>query len=325
MQKLTLLTCILAFCVIVLGAYTRLTDAGLGCPDWPGCYGHLKVPSQAATVRAAEKSFQQTIEPRKAWTEMLHRYLAGSLGVCLIGLAILGLKRKKANNKPYLLPLLIVGVVVLQALLGMWTVTLRLLPPIILLHLFGGLTILSLLWWHYLSQKIPASISTAPTVNAKPWIILGIALLLGQIALGGWTSANYAALICPDFPYCQGKLFPSIDINAFLQSTGIATENHILVSIHMMHRIGAIITGSYLLGLSLWLLLFSGNTYLRKMGLVVAALLGVQISLGILNIVWLLPLWTAVTHNGVAALLLLSLLTTLGIISLPSKQIAPSA
>lgn len=309
MKKLTFFATLLALIVIVLGAYTRLSDAGLGCPDWPGCYGQLTVPQTEVAMAKASTLYQQTVEPQKAWTEMIHRYLAGTLGLCIFGLAIWSLCRRGDRGIPYL-PLMTAGLVIFQALLGMWTVTLKLSPPIILLHLFGGLAILSLLWWQFLRlQQKPAQ--TEQRQQLRPWVSIGIVLLVIQIGLGGWTSANYAALICPDFPYCQGTLLPSMKLGAFFSGTEIATENIQRVTIHMTHRLGALIIGLYLAFLALKVILAPRTSGLRNYGIAIACLLVGQISLGVLNVVWLLPLQTAVPHNMLAALLLLALITLL--------------
>ena len=301
MKKLILFACLLALLVIVLGAYTRLSDAGLGCPDWPGCYGHLAVPQSLQAINQAEAAFQQTVEPRKAWIEMIHRYLAGTLGLCILVIAGMGIKRK------HYLPLAIVFIVIFQALLGMWTVTLKLYPPIILLHLFGGLTVLSLLWWYFLHYDKQPRYSTLQKSTVA--VFVGIGLLLLQIALGGWTSANYAALICPDFPYCQGQLIPPLDIASFFQPSTSTNHNTMLVTIHMLHRFGAVLVGSYLLLLGIVLLIKTQSCACRLLSLGLLLLLTLQIVLGILNVVLLLPMATAVLHNMIAAILLVTLLT----------------
>lgn len=324
MRFLTFAACLLALLVIVLGAYTRLSDAGLGCPDWPGCYGHLTVPKDAQEIIEVEQTFQQPLEAGKAWIEMIHRYCAGILVICIISLCYLSFRKKqnpnKLANKLEILPFIIMAVIIMQALLGMWTVTLKLSPPIILLHLFGGLTILSLLWWFYLNQS-KVSISSNGESKLKYWIMIGITLLIAQVGLGGWTSANYAALVCPDFPYCQGQLLPSMDFGAFALNNAAAINNTTLVTIHMMHRIGAVITGSYLIILAVMVLLHFRRAAVKINALVILLFLFIQITLGILNIVWLLPMKTAVTHNMVAALLLLSLLTLLKITNVSNRNV----
>jgi heme a synthase len=305
---------LLALIVIALGAYTRLSDSGLGCPDWPGCYGELIVPQGPDAVTKAELSFQQTVEPMKAWIEMIHRYLAFSLGLGILSLFFFELYRGIRNRYcPWLLITLTV-VLMLQALLGMWTVTLRLYPPIILLHLFGGLTLLSLLWWYSTPGK-PCSDKNQTTIQQPfsllPWLWLGLGLLLVQIALGGWTSANYAALICPDFPYCQGKWLPTLTWHSLWPHLDMRLDNTALVTIHMAHRLGALTIGSYLLGLGILIWVRSEIPHALRQSLLLLIGLFIQITLGILNIVLQLPMVTAVAHNSVAMLLVLILLATI--------------
>lgn len=320
MKILTLLACVLALIVIVLGAYTRLSDAGLGCPDWPGCYGQLTVPKDPGVIKTIEAQYQQPLVAEKAWTEMIHRYCAGTLGILVLLIAGLTLRKRQKIKSQHVLPLAIVILVIIQALLGMWTVTLKLEPYIILLHLFGGLSILSLLWWLFLT-KATSKASPASELKLRCWIIGAIVVLLLQIALGGWTSANYAALVCPDFPFCQGRLLPAIDLSAFTLGQGLSKGNLELVSIHMSHRIGAMITGTYLGILSLWVFFRIKRPSIRVNALIILALLITQITLGVLNIVWLLPMTSAVGHNMIAALLLLSLLTLLKLTTIPERKV----
>lgn len=317
LTRMSLIATILAFVVVVLGAFTRLTDAGLGCPDWPGCYHHLIVPH--SSQQAAQHFPQYPLEAGKAWTEMVHRYVAGSLALLILALAIMMFWQRKEDFFSKI-PFVLVAVVIFQALLGMWTVTLRLLPVIVMMHLLGGLTILALLWWLFLKLKSPAQ-SIVATV--KPflwhwWAGLALVILVLQIVLGGWTSSNYAALVCPDFPYCHMRqFFPQADFSAafnIISSTYSIENGHILqqpalIVIHMSHRIGALITAIVLLGLSIGLLCHDKAAKLRGVGLILALLLLLQVSLGILNVIWLLPLPIAVAHNAVAALLLLTVVT----------------
>lgn len=309
MRKLIGVLAILALFVIALGAYTRLSDAGLGCPDWPGCYGQLAVPGSSQAILQAETNFNQSLEPQKAWTEMIHRYVAGTLALGVLLLLILSVRQGLKTRRIPWLPIILAVVVVLQALLGMWTVTMKLYPPIILMHLFGGITILSLLWWQGLQLNASKKMLSP---KLQPWLWLGFGLLLVQIALGGWTSANYAALICPDFPYCQGQWLPELSWQAFLHSTGIAASNTTLVTIHMAHRFGAVIAGGYLLSLSVIMILKQRQFGSLKWGLILGTLVVVQICLGMLNIVLLLPMYTAVAHNVTAVLLVVTLLSIVG-------------
>jgi len=304
---------VLAFCVIVLGAYTRLTDAGLGCPDWPGCYGQLTVPDSAAEVENKAYLEERPLEPEKGWAEMVHRYFAGALGLFILAIAIWSWKRRGADwGQPVWLPTFLVVVVIFQAALGMWTVTLLLKPIVVMGHLLGGLTTLGLL----LLLLLRSSDESHAYVNQgmRGAAMLGLIVLIVQIALGGWTSTNYAALACTDFPTCHGEWMPDADYSeGFVMWRGLGVnyefgvlENPARTAIHLTHRIGALVTFVYL-GLLALMMLRRGGV-LARAGLVMGALLVVQVTLGISNIMLHLPLPVAVGHNGVAALLLLSVI-----------------
>lgn len=317
-QRLALIATLLGLVVVVLGAYVRLSDAGLGCPDWPGCYGRLDVPQGEQQIAQANIAYpQRPVEVTKAWKEMIHRYLAGILGLCIVGLAVIAWRRRGEPRQPVVLPLVLVGLVSFQALLGMWTVTLLLKPVIVMAHLLGGLTTLALLWWLVLRQSsyAPAVPNTDQTRALKPWVLLGLFLVIGQVMLGGWTSANYAALACPDFPTCQTQWWPPMDFGeAFTlwRGLGISYEGGVLtndarVAIHMMHRLGAVLVLIYM-GWLIWRILTqASHSVLRNTALITAVLVGIQVSLGIANVVLKLPLPVAVAHNAVAALLILAL------------------
>ncbi len=316
-----LLACILALGVVTLGAYVRLSHAGLGCPDWPGCYGHLLgVPESIQEIEQANISYpQRAVETEKAWKEVMHRYFAGMLGLLIALIAILALKNRNAKNQPTVLPVLLVGLVIFQALLGMWTVTLLLNPLIVMLHLLGGFAILALLWWLVL-QTTPAFRNTRQSGNGamRSIIIIGLLLLLGQIVLGGWTSANYAALACPDFPACQGEWWPEMSFKeGFVFWHGLGTnyefgvlDNPARTAIHLSHRLLAIIVALYWLVVLIRFLMKTDATgILRKTAGATLLLLLAQLALGVSNIVLHLPVGIAVMHNGGAALLLLGVLT----------------
>ena len=318
---------VLALIVIVLGAYVRLTDAGLGCPDWPGCYGKLLVPvSEGATEQANIAYPDRPLEHAKAWKEMIHRYAASTLGLLILIMAGLAWKNTQLAHMRTFTTILLC-LVIFQGMLGMWTVTLLLKPVIVMSHLLGGLTILSLLYWSMLRQQSHNGIFVS-VANKKqlPFVIGGLLVLVCQISLGGWTSSNYAALVCPDFPTCQGVWWPTMDFNeGFIlwRGLGIDYEGGVLhgaarTAIHMTHRIGAVITFITLLFLAIQAIK-SKLTKLKFSGLAVLGLLLIQVSLGIANIKFNLPLSVAVAHNGVAALLLLSLVTLLHH-SLPDKE-----
>lgn len=357
---------LLAFLVIMLGAYTRLTDAGLGCPDWPGCYGHLVLPSQ----HEALQSIQQVT---KAWTEMVHRYAAGCLGLLIAVMTLmLGMGREK--GKLWRMALGLSALVVMQALLGMWTVTLKLLPVVVMAHLLGGILIFSGLIYiclqlysplpnplprtslsflynfcrgrgeiksnlsstivsSALNEVIPSPTTVSSTINGiigvgegvgrgdlsrwRWFFAVAVLLVLTQIALGGWVSANYAGIACIGFPQCNGQWWPALQLSpAFnvLASIGANYQGGVLdnasrVTIQFVHRLGAVCVGGYLIILCSLVFCKLRYSVLPYWAGLVLLLLLAQFCLGIANVVYLLPLWVAVAHNGVAALLLGSVLT----------------
>jgi cytochrome c oxidase assembly protein subunit 15 len=315
--RLTFISCLIALIVLAMGVFTRLADAGLGCPDWPTCYGHVLWPTEAHEVARANEAFpDMPVEHDKTWPEMIHRYLASSLGLLTIGIVILSL-RKRGPEQPIKLPIFLLGFIILQGMFGMWTVTLKLWPQVVTSHLLGGFTTLSLLWLLTLRLnnqrwQVPA-INEGKLLALKPLVLLGLFVVTAQIALGGWTTSNYADLACPDFPQCQGAWLPPMDFangfNIFQHIgpnyLGGTMDNAARVAIHFSHRIGAIVTAAYLLFLffKLWQL---GIAPARKAAAVMLAVLVVQISLGISNIEFNFPISVAVAHNLVGALLLLT-------------------
>ena len=317
---------LLALIVIVLGAYVRLSDAGLGCPDWPGCYGSILVPDQ---VEADNEHLEvRPLEHGKAWKEMIHRYVASTLGFLILIMALLSWLKLSLNGMRTFTSALLV-LVIFQGMLGMWTVTLLLKPVIVMSHLIGGLTILCLLTWLVLRQQSQQGVFVS--VGHKqlfPLSVTAIIVLALQISLGGWTSSNYAALACPDFPTCQGVWWPNMDFNeGFIlwRGLGVDYEGGVLhgaarTAIHMAHRIGALITFFTLFYVAIQAIR-SGLTQLKVTGIFTLILLLLQVSLGIANVKFSLPLPVAVAHNGVAALLLLSLVAMLHH-SLPDKSIS---
>ncbi|WP_423823189.1 COX15/CtaA family protein [Salinisphaera sp. SPP-AMP-43] len=314
---LNLFALVLTLAVIMLGAYTRLSDAGLGCPDWPGCYGQIDVPSSVDDVAKADANFSRPVEAGKAWKEMIHRYFAGTLGLVILALALLTLKRTSNPYEQRILPWVVVAVVVFQALLGMWTVTLLLKPLVVTAHLLGGMTIFALLGLCLFRQR-PLFYGWAASGLANLRTLAGAALvlLIGQIFLGAWTSTNYAALACPDFPTCQTQWWPPTDFaKAFTlwHGLGINYEYGILSSvprqtIHWTHRLGACVIAITMLALAVRLFMAARHDG-RWAGLagVLIAVVALQITLGISTVVFHLPLPIAVAHNGGAALLLLTL------------------
>ncbi len=312
-NSLARLTLILAFCVILLGAYVRLSDAGLGCPDWPGCYGEVLVPESGQQV---DDRFERALVPEKAWKEMIHRYLASSLGFLILVLAVLAFKNRDNPDQPVVIPFLLVGLVIFQGMLGMWTVTLLLKPAIVTAHLLGGMTTLALLTWLVMATREKKIVPVLYKENRLllPLTIFAMMVLFVQIFLGGWTSSNYAALICPDFPTCQNHWWPAMDFGEayrIWREVGVDYEYGILkadarTAIHMTHRFGALVTFITIIILAITALK-SQTASIRKTGLLVALFLMIQVALGITNIVKGLPLYIAVAHNGMAALLLMSL------------------
>jgi cytochrome c oxidase assembly protein subunit 15 len=313
-RKIARAVALLALAVVILGAYVRLTDAGLGCPDWPGCYGRLTVGAVMQDIDAAQQAYpERPVEPGKAWREMLHRYLAGLLGLAVLLLAVLAWRNRHAAGQPVALPLALLVLVVFQALLGMWTVTLLLKPVVVMAHLLGGMATLALLWW--LSLPPPGGRSSSHRLAGSA--AAALALLAVQIALGGWTSTNYAALACPDFPTCQGSWWPEMDFaEGFRPWRGLGVDyeggvlhNSARVAVHVTHRIGALITLLVLAALAVAVWRSDADTRARRAALLMAAALLAQITIGILIVLRGLPLSLATAHNGVAAVLLLTLVT----------------
>lgn len=308
-KRLSLIAVVTALCLVALGAYVRLSDAGLGCPDWPGCYGTLTVPQSVDAIAQAQTVYPHApVEAGKAWKEMIHRYLAGLLGLMVLALFMLGWKHKATIRTSPWLTTGLTGLIVFQALLGMWTVTLLLKPVVVSAHLLGGMTTLAILAWiahrhwgaHMNGQTLPATYY---------WLIrIALLVLFAQIFLGGWTSTNYAALACTDFPTCHGQWLPPMDFkDAFHlhRELGESADGGnltlaSLTAIQWTHRIGAVITLIYL-----GFVAINGLKYgqLKILSMALLCVLLAQISLGIANLLLHLPLVLAVGHNVGAALL----------------------
>jgi len=314
-RRLALAGVLLALVVVVLGAWVRLSAAGLGCPDWPGCYGHFSAGSAAQNIDAVNEAFpHRPFEYHKAVKEMVHRYFASSLGVLTLVLAGLAIRNRDDPQQPVALPLALVGLVIFQGLLGMWTVTLLLKPLIVVLHLVGGLSTLALLAW--LAMRPPEPAQRTDNAGLRKLAGVGLAVLALQIMLGGWTSSNYAALACPDFPTCQNSYWPHMDMkDAFVlwRGLGIDYEGGVLdhparVAIHFVHRLGAI-AAALILGALSFLAWRRGTTpAVRTAGVLLGLVLIAQLILGPIMVMRALPLGLATAHNGVAALLLLATL-----------------
>jgi cytochrome c oxidase assembly protein subunit 15 len=325
-RRAALAATVLCAIVVVVGAWVRLTNAGLGCPDWPGCYGHLH-PAQAA-LHVAEINAANPDRPftyQKAINEMVHRYIVGGLGLLVIGLAIYSVLNRRDPAQPRVLPWIIVALLVVQALLGMWTVTLLLKPLIVTLHLLGGLTTLSLLWW----LALPPARRELKAAE-RPLRRLALATLvvvIAQVSLGGWTSTNYAAASCPDFPTCQGSFWPSMDFrNGFIlwRGLGIDYEGGVLdaparVAIHYAHRIGAYVTAVLVAFLvaGAWRRGQSPATKATAAAVGLAVLL--QISIGINLILQGWPLWLGTAHNAGAVAVVLATVAFLRTLSRRSE------
>ncbi len=315
LHRLATLATAVTFAVIVLGAFVRLSDAGLGCPDWPGCYGHVTWPSASHEISTANEAFpERPVESHKAWKEMVHRYLAGILVLLVVAINFAAWRRQPDGGRYRLLATVILGLILFQAALGMWTVTLKLLPIVVMGHLMGGLATFGLLAWLAFRSRLPGSHAPGhPLREKRPWIVLGLVVLVTQIALGGWTSANYSALACPDFPTCHGQWLPDGNYAEgfkLWREVGVNYEGGVLdlrarVAIHMAHRIGALVTFSVLLLVAVRLM---RSPVTQRGGIMLLALLLAQITLGILNVVLQLPLANAVAHNAMASVLLLSLI-----------------
>lgn len=312
-RKIVFLSALLTLVVVVLGAYVRLSDAGLGCPDWPGCYGKLTPAHAEGHIERAVQDQGGTHGPvslPKAWKEMGHRYLAGTLGLLIAAIAVLAWLRRAVLCQSPWLPTVIVLVVGVQATLGKWTVTMLLKPAIVTGHLVGGMTTLALLVWLALRQyPFAPGVDVARIKAVRRFAMAALAVLCAQIVLGGWVSTNYAALACPDLPLCRGAAVPPMNFgNAFhvvrelgMTPDGSLLSGEALTAIHWTHRMFALLVVA-ILGLLAILLLRIPDV--RLLGSWLAALLGAQFALGLANVVFSLPLPLAAAHNAGAALLL---------------------
>jgi len=310
---LALFAVILTFVVVVYGAYTRITDSGLSCPDWPGCYGQLMVPEGEQAVQSANALFPTTpVDAPRAWNEMVHRYLAGTAGLLMVLLAGFGFYFRNILGKaPYRISVSMLCIIVLQILLGKWTVTMKLLPLVVSSHLIIGMTLLSLLWCVTLVASPCAKLrSVEAQQGLRPWAFIGLFLLIMQIASGGWTSTNMAGHVCAGFPVCEGYTLAQLDwMGAFSLTTALGHMHYMaLMAVTTFHRMGGAIVGGYLGLLCFLVISMHDNKVMRTLAATVLLILFVQITLGFMNIPASRAIWAATAHNGVAALLLLSVI-----------------
>ena len=334
-RRIVTLAFLLALVVSTLGAYVRLSNAGLSCPDWPGCYGRLGVPGPADAADAQAAYPERPLDRARAWKEMAHRYAAGLLGLLVVLIGVLAWRRKAPGRIPGL-PCFLIGLVAFQALLGMWTVTLGLAPLVVTAHLLAGLATVALLWWLRLGF-VPRERVSGPESRGggqpalRAWALGGVLVIALQIALGGWTSANYAALACPDFPLCQARLLPPLDIpGAFdpwpeargADFEGGVRDNDARVTIHLAHRLGAVLTLLYTIAFTVRIFTSSAVGGLRAAGAVLLVVALAQAGLGISNVLLGLPIAIAVGHNAGAILLLLSGVTVYHMARPPGSPLA---
>lgn len=329
-HALTLLTLFLTFDLVLFGAFTRLTDSGLGCPDWPGCYGSASPVGAGAEIEAAQRALPYgPVTPAKAWIEMIHRYFATVVGVLITVLAASSwfeARRGGGRISPGWATATLVWVIV-QGVFGALTVTMKLYPAIVTLHLLGGLALLALLVVQSQLNAGPA-LALSPRLRIALWAVA--ALSLAQIALGGWVSTNYAVLACVEFPRCQGQWWPSMDFeNGFavlrelgVGASGAALTLDALTAIHYAHRLGAYLVLVAMALLAWWLHLAGPPA--RRWAIGVAAVALWQLATGVANVLWGWPLAVAVAHTAGAAawVMLLTLLLTR---AMRSARVAESA
>jgi cytochrome c oxidase assembly protein subunit 15 len=306
-KKLAWVTAFLTLDLIMFGSFTRLTDSGLGCPDWPGCYGHSNPVSAGESIRAAETALPSgPVTMTKAWIEMLHRYFAMGVGLLIVILAVQAWIRWRSGGRSPWLAAAALAWVLAQGAFGALTVTMKLQPLIVTIHLLGGVGLLALLTWLALREGDGARVAApAPTARLARW---ALAALLVQIALGGWVSTNYAVMACPDFPLCQGQLVPPMDFeHAFtlwrplgMTGAGDAIPFQALVAIHWTHRLFAL---AVLAAVGALVARAWDTAGLRRPARALAALLLLQLATGMSNVVLQWPLLLAVAHSGGAALM----------------------
>lgn len=316
-RKLVWITLFLTFDLIMFGSFTRLTDSGLGCPDWPGCYGQANPVQAHADISAAETAMPTgPVTVVKAWIEMIHRYLAMAVGVLIIAIMVVAWQKwlkssRQLSNYSPALPTALFLLVCLQGAFGAWTVTMKLQPIIVTIHLLLGITMLAWLVILASRHKVHAAVASGARALLNP-AIFALTLLTAQIILGGWVSTNYAVLACTDFPLCNGHLIPPMDFEhgfTWWRELGKTAAGDLLpvealTAIHWVHRNFAFIVIAYIAWLGFKALNIEG---LRKTGKWILITVAVQFLSGIATIFLTWPIAIAVMHNGGAALLVLLL------------------
>ncbi|WP_435399630.1 COX15/CtaA family protein [Halomonas sp. RA08-2] len=315
LKALSLVGVVFTVAVILVGVFTRLVDAGLGCPDWPGCYGRLVVPDES---RAMAHTPEAPLETFQAWVEMVHRYVASALGLLVIALVVLGAPLRRRPDYPWGVSLALLAVILVQGAFGAFTVTLKLWPQVVTLHLLGGLSVMLLfLWLHLRLRRFDSGRLTFGGVAPprRPLTALwglAVVLLAAQIALGGWVSSNYAGIACQGFPTCNGQWWPAMDWSEGFHLTQSVGPNYLHGQLHadartaiqMGHRLGALALGLALLALAV------GHWHESRLRPWLGALMGlfaVQAGVGIANVLLWLPLWLALLHTAGAVALVIAL------------------
>ena len=326
--RMALYAALFAFLAVLFNAYSRLSQAGLGCPDWPGCYGKQFAPQTARDIDQAKQTEEAMKPENRAWKEVVQRYIAAALGLMLIRLAVLGWQlKKRKRSQQWIIPGATTLLVFTLAVLGILTINHQFKPLVMMMQMLGGITILGLLWWIVMrEQRFWKSVGTSSiTRSLRPRALIALVIVAFQIALGGWSMVNYAGLACPDFPTCQGAWWPPMDfLEAFTRwrDVGMDYEGRLLnlpsaTAIHMAHRLGALVTVLYVGWLSLHVLRVGNEENLCRYGLLVLVVLLFEVVLGVMQVVTHLPLAVAVTHNGVAVMLLLCLVTLYHVVRSP--------
>ena len=324
-RKILFLTWFLTLDLIMFGAFVRLTDSGLGCPDWPGCYGSVTPLGALQSIREAVQVMPEgPVTLPKAWIEMVHRYVGGLLGLLIISICWMAWRYRSALGHSPVLALVTLVAVCVQGAFGAWTVTHQLMPAVVTAHLLGGLSLLGLMTWLAARERSHSAVSQASQGKFK-WALLGLGILFVQVALGGWVSTNYAALACMDFPQCHGSWWPDMDAAsgfALVRGLGEMPSGEMisqpaLTAIHWVHRNAAWVVFAYW-GTLAWRL--RADAGLRGPATLVLCLLVAQLLTGLTTIFFQWPLLIAVLHNGGAAGLVLGVVTLLTRLAKPEPQ-----